>query len=462
MKRSPWIVIAISALAAAILMAPAAADAKKKSVDVCKHGCDYRTIQDAVDHTGKNAVINVEPGTYREGVLVEGSKHDGITIQGTDKNPKKTVLNGDRAKGPDGQPAQDGIGFQGVDKSTVQNMTVKNYLANGVHWVGPDTGKDKGPCKGFLGKNMVVAFNRSYGLFSFNCIGGRMTKSVGYGQGDSAYYVGATPEQANPKTTKLDHLDGHENVLGYSGTNSKYVDITDSDFYNNGVGVVPNTLDSEPYEPSANGVIENNNIFWNNFNYFLPNSPVKTVSNGLGTVAGVGTIQYPTGVGIVLLGSDGWIIRNNNIFGNFKWGAAVVSDPFNCEGPATDNCPAGDDAVPNGNQFIDNQMGRSGTDTNAVDFFSQGAGDGNCFSGNTSSTFEHSATMLDAQLYPTCPALPGTGGNGSTTGDGEQFGDLAGYVTTNPPENQECSWTKHDHPAFEDFKPLTITPGPTC
>ena len=69
-------------------------------------------------------------------------------------------------------------------------------------------------------------------------------------------------------------------MLGYSGTNSKYVKITKSDFYNNGVGVVPNTLDSERFEPTATGIIENNNIFWNNFNYFLPNSRVQTVSNG--------------------------------------------------------------------------------------------------------------------------------------------------------------------------------------
>ena len=80
MKRTPWIV-ACAALTVGILMAPAAADAKDK-VSVCKHGCDYRTIQDAVDHTGKKAVINVEPGTYKEGVLIEGSKHDGVTIQG--------------------------------------------------------------------------------------------------------------------------------------------------------------------------------------------------------------------------------------------------------------------------------------------------------------------------------------------------------------------------------------------
>ena len=42
----------------------------------------------------------------------------------------------------------------------------------------------------------------------------------------------------------------YENVLGYSGTNSRYVTIKDSDWYNNGVGIVPNTLDSEPFEPT--------------------------------------------------------------------------------------------------------------------------------------------------------------------------------------------------------------------
>jgi hypothetical protein len=450
MKRSPWITVALGALAAALLIAPASA-AAKESVDVCKHGCDFRTIQDAVDHTGKKAVINVEPGSYREGVVVEGSKHDGITIQGTDKDAKKTVLQGKKAKDPNGQPANNGIEFLGVDGARVLNLTVTNYLANGIHFVGPDIGKDKGPCDGYLAKNIIAAFNRSYGIFAFNCIGGRMTKSVGYGQGDSAYYVGATPEQANPKITKLDHLEAYENVLGFSGTNAKYVDITDGDYYNNGVGLSPNTLDSEPYEPNSSGVIEHNNIFWNNFNYFLPNSRVKTVSDGLGTI-GTLTIQYPTGVGIVLLGSDGWLIQNNEIFGNFKWGAATISDATNAD----------DNAISLNNQFKDNQMGRGGTDTNAVDFFSDGSGSGNCWSGNQSSTFDHSATMLDAQLYPSCPAPAGTGGNGASLGDQEQFGELLNYVTTDPPENQECSWTKHDHPAFEKFKPLTVTPGPTC
>jgi hypothetical protein len=440
--------IAAFALLALVVAVPASASAKKnEKVDVCKHGCDFRTIQDAVDATGKNATIKVEPGKYKEGVRVVGSKHDGLTIKGTGKNPKKVILEGKNAKDPDGQPANNGVETDGVDNVTVENFWARNYLANGIFIHGNETG----PCKGYLMKNMRVSFNRAYGLFAFNCIGGKMSKSVGYGHGDSAYYVGETPAQSNPKWTTLTKLDGYENVLGYSGTNSKYVKITKSNFYNNGAGVVPNTLDSERFEPTATGIIENNNIFWNNFNYFLPNSRVQTVSNGLGQIGDL-TINFPTGVGIVLLGADGWIIQNNQIFGNFIAGAWSISDPFN----------EGDNAISKNNQFLNNLMGRGGADTNAVDFFSDGSGSGNCYSGNISSTFDPGG-VPDSNLYPGCPAPPPpTSGTGTSTGDGTQVGELITYVAANPPETQECAWTAHAHPAFEDFQPLSVTPGPTC
>ena len=428
-------------VAAAVLVPAGTATAKKKELEVCKHGCQYRTIQNAVDHSGKNATIDVRPGTYREGVVVNGHRHDGITIQGTKKDARKVVLQGNNAKDPEGQPANNGIETLGVDDVTIRNMTATRYLANGFHVV---------DCKGYLMDNLRASFNRAYGLFSFNCKGGRMTDSVGWGQGDSAYYVGETPAQKKPKWTKLDHLDGHENVLGYSGTNSKYVKITKSNFYNNGAGVVPNTLDSERFEPTANGVIKNNNIFWNDFNYFLPSSRVQTVSSGLGMVGG-STIQYPTGVGVVLLGADGWVVRDNQIFGNFKWGAAVVTDPLN----------EGDDAISRNNQFINNQMGRGGTDPNGYDFFTDGAGSANCYSGNQSSTFDPSTTATEAHLYPGCPAPPGTGGSGTNAGDGSQFTELFTYVTAAPPETQECSWAKHEHPGFKKYKPLNLE-GVSC
>src|SRR5688500_14619976 len=133
MFRSHWVLGATLALLAALVLAPASAVAKKKpeTVDVCKRACDLRTIQDAVAATGKKATINGKPGTYKEGVLVSGKKHDGLTIQGTKSNAKKVVLEGKKAKDPSGQPANNGIEGDGVDGMRILNLTVQNYLANG-------------------------------------------------------------------------------------------------------------------------------------------------------------------------------------------------------------------------------------------------------------------------------------------------------------------------------------------
>ena len=146
--------------------------------------------------------------------------------------------------------------------------------------------------------NLLASGNRSYGLFAKNCFGGKMVNSAGYHQGDSAFYVGETPCDTKnwtnhgvappptlpekPKWTLLKNDDSYENVLGYSGTNSKYVKIVESAFYNNGAGIVPNTLDSEGFEPNGWNVIERNDVFWNNYNYFLAGSAFHTVSGGLG------------------------------------------------------------------------------------------------------------------------------------------------------------------------------------
>ena len=95
-----------------------------------------------------------------------------------------------------------------------------------------------------------------------------------------------TPCQRKPKWTLLKNDRSYENVLGYSGTNSKYVKIVDSAFYNNGAGIVPNTLDSEGFEPNGWNMFERNDVFWNNYNYFLAGAAFHTVSGGLGKVGG--------------------------------------------------------------------------------------------------------------------------------------------------------------------------------
>jgi hypothetical protein len=414
------LVVAVVA-AVACIAGPAVAQAKKptrETFTVCKHGCRYTTIQKAVKASGRNATIDVKPGKYVEGVIVQGHKHDGLHIIGTGKKPSAVLIEGRNARGPGGV-AQNGIDGENVNNLNLENMKAEHFAANGFFI---------NTCRGYLMKHLVAGFNHSYGLYVFKCIGGRMTRSLGYGNGDSAFYVGGTPFQKHPVKTIIDHDTGYKNVLGYSGTNSKYIVIRNSEFYNNGAGVVPNTLKSEPYEPAASGLIENNLIYWNNFDYYRPNSPVRTVSGGVGADAA----NYPIGAGVILFGTTGWTVKNNSIFGNFLWGGAAFSDPTNGTGKAENNA----------NRFIANKMGAKFNDANGVDFYNDGSGKGTCFENNSArSTFDVSAT--DPNLYPRCPTTFGTG---TINGDPTQFGKLAAIVLAIPPTKQEDFWHVHPHP----------------
>jgi hypothetical protein len=402
--------------------------AQAKTLTVCKHGCVYTTIQKAVNASRHNDTIEVKPGKYVEGVLVQGHKHDGLKIVGTGKKPSAVLIEGRHARGPGGA-AQNGIEGQNVNNLDLENMKAEHFQANGFFI---------NTCKGYLMKHLIAGFNRSYGLYVYKCVGGRMTQSVGFGNGDSAFYVGGTPFEKHPVTTTLDHDTGYKNVLGFSGTNSKYIVIRDSEFYNNGAGVVPNTLASEPDEPATSGVIEHNLIYWNNFDYYRPNSPVKTVSGGVGAQSA----NYPIGAGVILFGTTGWVVKQNSIFGNFLWGGAAFSDPTNTTGKAENNA----------NQFIDNKMGAPFHDANGVDFYNDGSGKGTCFEGNSAgSTFDTSTTEPTSQLYPSCPSNAGTG---TVSGDPTQFGKLAAIVLASPPTKQESFWHVHAHPKRAGRKPF--------
>jgi hypothetical protein len=471
---------------------------KAKVFEACKHGCRYRKIQQAVDAAGSYKFKNpkaktsvaIRPGKYVEGVVVDGTKHrvdfDDLIIEGTRKNPQKTILEGKNAKGELGA-AQNGIEAISVDGIVLKNMWARNYQSNGffVH-AAPVGGQH---CDGYTMNNLVASGNRSYGLFAKNCYGGKMINSSGYHHGDSGFYVGETPCdkrnwtnhgaapvpcQKKPKWTLLKGDRSYENVLGYSGTNSKYVKIVESAFYNNGAGIVPNTLDSEGFEPNGWNVFERNDVFWNNYNYFLAGTAFHTVSAGLGTLAGA-PINYPTGVGIILYGSANTVVRHNNVFGNYKWGVASFSGPGE-----SFVANEGNDAVSINNQIVENTMGRDGADPNGeFDFFNDNTGGGNCWAGNTAgSTFAPgNGAVPVSQIYPACPQSQvltdqvrslelkaGLQASLENTGDPRT---ILGYAGTNPPQNQQCTWVRKlaAHPAFQNYKPVEVAPQPgelTC
>jgi len=121
----------------------------------------------------------------------------------------------------------------------------------------------------------------------------------------------------------------------------------------------------------------------------------------------------------------------------------------------------------------------NGTDDNAWDFFHDGSGTGNCWSGNNDiATFAPgNGSVPLSQIYPTCPVAPveydsvrslntTAGLQVVLTNVGDQH-TLIGYAGATPPQNQQCTWVKRvpSHPQFQNYKPVEVAPKPgelTC
>ncbi len=184
------------------------------------------------------------------------------------------------------------------------------------------------------------------------------------------------PCQRKPQWTLLKNDQSYENVLGYSGTNSKYVKIVDSAFYNNGAGIVPNTLDSEGYEPNGWNVFEGNDVFWNNYNYFLSGAAFHTVSGGLG-------VNWPARPSTTRPAS-----ASPSTAATTTWSARTTSSATTSGASPPSRAPAklfvaneGDDAKNVNNQIVENVLGREGADPNGeYDIWNDASGGGNCWS----------------------------------------------------------------------------------
>ena len=116
-------------------------------------------------------------------------------------------------------------------------------------------------------RDLIAAKTGVYGIYAFNSKGGTMRDSEAYYNNDAGFYIGQTPAQVKPIRSIVDNIDSWGNPLGWSGTNMRYVTITNSRFYNNAAGLVPNALDSEKFPPAEDNIIRGNEIFWNNFDF---------------------------------------------------------------------------------------------------------------------------------------------------------------------------------------------------
>jgi hypothetical protein len=252
-----------------------------------------------------------------------------------------------------------------------------------------------------------------------------MTDSEAFYNNDSGFYVGQTPPQTKPKRTFAKNLVGWGNVIGWSGTNMRYTTITKSVFFDNAVGIVPNALDSEKFQPAEDNVIADNDVFWNNFIY-QHGAPFKLRKSAT-------SFPYPPGTGIVLLGGRRNLVQNNRVYGNWLTGISVIK-AINLSKP--DN----QDTI--GNKVEGNQLGLGGTDLNGYDLFYDGSGSDNCWAVDND---QHSPNIpSDNHTFATCPFT------GANAYDSSQDDQAIGWLFDPP----GAHWVRHDHTPKPGYNPL--------
>jgi plastocyanin len=286
----------------------------------------FPDIQSAVDAAGPGDLVLIRPGTYKEQVTITTP---GLTIRGEDRN---TVI-------LDGEFIRDNGVFATADGVAVENLTTKNYLANGVFWTG---------VTGYRGSYLTAIDNIVYGIYAFGSVDGLIEHSYASGSWDSGFYIG----QCDPCNAMITDVVSEYNGLGYSGTNSSgNVYLVNSTWRYNAAGIVPNTLDSELLPPVRDVVIAGN------------------------LVHGQGTVTVPTGSvqrtaeghGILYPGGRDALITQNLVVNNAGYGIAI-SPMFDANFWA-----------PGGSEIVDNVVQGSGQ----ADLLLSGPADGrSCFARN--------------------------------------------------------------------------------
>jgi plastocyanin len=398
----------------------------RATLKVCKaKSCKYKTIQKAVDAARAGDTVKVADGTYKESVKVLGHAKDAIKLVGNRSKPTRVRI--DLRSLPSAK-AQNGVMVNGANNVIVDGFGVVGYKGNGFFIVN---------AVGYTIQHAVAAGPGVYGFYAFNSKGGLIQDDVAYYNNDSGFYIGQTPPQTRPKRSIVRRIKSYANELGWSGTNMRYVTITDSDFYDNALGIVPNALASEKYPPAQHNVISGNRIFWNNFNYYL-GAPFKVKQSSQVSV------PYPIGVGVFLFGATDTTISGNQIFGNYLTAVALIPQILFDKKKCTKSLACqGDPTVLRDNRVTGNTFGKGGADLNGRDLFYDGSGTGNCFENNTGAI--NNTPQSNSTFVPcTTPATP-------TTVDDAVLPEGIKWAGAT---DHEQYWIKHPHQTIAGFTPL--------
>jgi len=233
------------------------------------------SIQAAINTADAGSTIQVDPGVYKEAIVVD---KPGIRIIGSGSgviidNP------GDEENGI--TVTDNGDGF------ALKNVAIQNFEENGIILIRVDN---------FTISHVTATNNGEYGIFPVHSSHGTIEFCTVKGHSDTGLYVGQSSDVIMQFNTAL------ENVNGLEIENSSNVTVTRNQSSNNVCGILIDLLPGKDVKTSANIVVTNNHVFDNNHvNFGEPGSLESVV---------------PKGLGILVLGADNVSMESNVVTGN--------------------------------------------------------------------------------------------------------------------------------------------------
>jgi parallel beta-helix repeat protein len=319
------------------------------------------SLQAAVDAARPGDTIVVPPGIYPGGVVVDTSD---ITIRGsraavidaTGHRYGIQVGTGQIGVGPDGQPACPPLALHDI---TIDGLTIRDAEHTGVHLAGVD---------GFRLTHGRYVDNDEYGPFPICSANGLMDHNEVSGTDDAGIYVG----DDSAVTVANNYVTGC--AIGVEIENSVHSVVRDNKTVGNTTGILISLLPGLPMPVNDDTAIQGNVVDHNN----MPNPVPFDSGDDVGLL--------PTGTGILNVGGDHVVIRNNSVVGNDSVGVAIIRTPFGPLDPRLEVNPDGDAVLEN--TILHN--GRSPDPVRATtpgaDIVYDGSGTGTCFADNVFAT----------------------------------------------------------------------------
>jgi parallel beta-helix repeat protein len=315
------------------------------------------SIQAAVDKAMPGQTIYINPGVYLEAVFVDKAN---ITIIGNSGGHGERVIIKNPGEEENGITVRDnGDGF------VLKNVTVQDFEENGVFLVRVD---------GFELIKVTTINNGEYGLFPVRCVNGLIEDCSATGHTDTGIYVGQSEKVIVRKSV------AYGNVNGFEIENCSDIVVANNDTYGNTAGLLIILLPGLTNKTSSNIIVAENGIHENNLPNFAP------PGDGFESVV-------PAGSGVLVVGVDDVMLKNNKIINNNFVGVAVVSTLV-LGGLAGLPPEAFSDIEPNadGVNVINNKVTGNGSNPPAglplpaVDLLWDGNGNNNCWKNNNYQT----------------------------------------------------------------------------